>query len=307
MDSFIGDMFIDEMHDGSFNEYRKARRFPTAPRPKRRKIKPLSNATLNRHIGVAARVLKDCATKWRDERSNLTWLVQAPWINTSEPHQKRQPYPLDWAEQRLFFSELVPHLQVIAEFGANSGARDQEICALEWAWEHRIPELDTPELRRSVFVIPADFAKNRTDNPKPRLLVLNDVAQRIVDSLRGQHPRFVFTYEDYRGHRDRLYTVLTTGWKAARRRAAARYMEELGREPPEGFRRLRVHDLRHTFGRRLRAAGVSLEDRQDLLGHEAGRVTTHYSAPEVGNLIQAANQVIKSRGSPERTVLRIVG
>ena len=29
--------------------------------------------------------------------------------------------------------------------------------------------------------------------------------------------------------------------------------------------------------RRLRATGVSLEDRQDLLGHEAGRVTTHYS------------------------------
>ena len=36
----------------------------------------------------------------------------------------------------------------------------------------------------------------------------------------------------------------------------------------EGFRRVRVHDLKHTFGRRLRAAGVSFEDRQDLLGQE---------------------------------------
>ena len=33
---------------------------------------------------------------------------------------------------------------------------------------------------------------------------------------------------------------------------------------------VRVHDLKHTFGRRLRAAGVSFEDRQDLLGHRSG-------------------------------------
>jgi len=37
-----------------------------------------------------------------------------------------------------------------------------------------------------------------------------------------------------------------------------------------GFRRVRVHHMKHTFGRRLRAAGVSFEDRQDLLGHKNG-------------------------------------
>jgi integrase len=54
---------------------------------------------------------------------------------------------------------------------------------------------------------------------------------------------------------------------------------------------VRVHDLKHTFGRRLRAAGVSFEDRQDLLGHKSGRITTHYSAAELHNLIDAANTV----------------
>jgi hypothetical protein len=52
-----------------------------------------------------------------------------------------------------------------------------------------------------------------------------------------------------------------------------------------------VHDLKHTFGRRLRAAGVSFEDRQDLLGHRSGRITTHYSAAELGSLLEAANRV----------------
>ncbi len=65
-------------------------------------------------------------------------------------------------------------------------------------------------------------------------------------------------------------------------------------------------DLKHTFGRRLRAAGVSFEDRQDLLGHKSRRITTHYSAAELSNLIDAANQVCgtKSRKSPALVVLK---
>ncbi len=57
------------------------------------------------------------------------------------------------------------------------------------------------------------------------------------------------------------------------------------------FSMVRVHDLRHTFGRRLRSAGVSFEERQDLLGHKSGRITTHYSAAELENLIDAVGKV----------------
>src|SRR5207237_2770953 len=70
---------------------------------------------------------------------------------------------------------------------------------------------------------------------------------------------------------------------------------------------VRVHDLRHTLGRRLRAAGVSFEDRQDLLGHRSTRVTTDYSAAELRNLLDAANRVQESRRSPAMTVLRLTG
>ena len=41
----------------------------------------------------------------------------------------------------------------------------------------------------------------------------------------------------------------------------------------------------------MRAAGVGFEDRQLLLGHKAGHVTTHYSAPEIEALIQASEKV----------------
>ena len=45
--------------------------------------------------------------------------------------------------------------------------------------------------------------------------------------------------------------------------------------------------------------------RQDLLGHRSGRITTHYSAAELSQLIKAANAVCeKGSNKPELVVLR---
>ena len=85
--------------------------------------------------------------------------------------------------------------------------------------------------------------------------------------------------------------MLNSGWLSARKRA--------------GLPDVRVHDLKHTYGRRLRAAGVGFEDRQDLLGHLSQRVTTHYSAAELGHLIDAANRVrVRAENRSDLVVLR---
>ncbi len=44
---------------------------------------------------------------------------------------------------------------------------------------------------------------------------------------------------------------------------------------------------------RLRAAGVSFEDRKDLLGYRSGRMITHYSAAELTKLIEATEYTIE--------------
>ena len=155
----------------------------------------------------------------------------------------------------------------------------------------------------AVTMLPATRVKNR----QARVIILNDVAQSVLEKVRGEHPVHIFTWEDRNGQRSRVGHFRNSGWIQGRRRAAARYAQELGREPPEGFKNVRVHDLRHTFGRRLRAAGVSFEDRQDLLGHRSTRVTTDYSAAELRSLLDAANRVQKSRRSPAMTVLRLTG
>ena len=66
-----------------------------------------------------------------------------------------------------------------------------------------------------------------------------------------------------------------------------------------------VHNLRHTYATRLRAAGVSHEDRKDLLGHSNGSMTTHYSQAEVSNLIAASNKACEDTVKPLLTLARV--
>ena len=47
-----------------------------------------------------------------------------------------------------------------------------------------------PELNTGDFVIPGAFVKNGED----RLIVLNQVARKVIEERRGIHPEFVFTY-----------------------------------------------------------------------------------------------------------------
>ena len=109
-------------------------------------------------------------------------------------------------------------------------------------------------------------------------MVCNDTARMAVESERGKHLINVFTYMN-----KPLARMNATAWRNARARV--------------GLEHVRVHDLKHTFGRRLRAVGVSFEDRQDLLGHRSGRITTHYSSAEVQNLYNAAKKVDETQQS----------
>jgi integrase len=130
----------------------------------------------------------------------------------------------------------------MALFKVNTGCREAEVCRLKCEWDQEIPELNT-----SAFVIPANMMKNR----EPRVVVLNRIARAVINEVRGMNPVRVFTYKGRA-----IRKMNGPAWRKACLRA--------------GLPMVRVHDLNHTFRRRLRAAGVSFEDRQDLLGHKSG-------------------------------------
>jgi hypothetical protein len=48
-------------------------------------------------------------------------------------------------------SQTTLHLGRMALFAVNTGLRDSNVCGLQWTWE-----VVVPEVRRSVFVIPAE-------------------------------------------------------------------------------------------------------------------------------------------------------
>jgi len=163
----------------------------------------------------------------------------------------------------------------MALFAVNTGLRDSNVCGLRWSWEVSIPEL-----KRSVFVIPRQLFKSR----RAHVVILNDAAWSIVESQRGKHSEWVFSY---RG--DCVGTMNNTAWQRARREA--------------NLPGVRVHDLRHTFATRLRAAGTHEEDRAALLGHARRTMPELYASADVGRLVALANRVLDRVGT--RTILRV--
>src|ERR1700737_1971725 len=87
----------------------------------------------------------------------------------------------------------------------------------------------------------------------------------------------------------RINAMNNNGWQQARREA--------------GLPLVRVHDLRHSFGCRLRAAGGCAEDREALLGHANHSMAGHYASADVGHLLKLANLLLDRRGT--RTLLRV--
>lgn len=255
---YIGNLSIEAIHAGTLQPFIEARRRDL-----------VKTRTINHGLKVVRRILNLASTEWVDD-FGLTWLASAPKIKLLPEHDLRKPYPLNWEEQERLFQELPPHLERMALFAVNTGCREQEICQLCWDWEVKIPSL--PHLL--VFIIPGELVKNGEE----RLIVCNDVARNVVESQRNVHSRYVLTYQGAPVKR-----MNATAWRKARERA--------------NLQHVRVHDLKHTFGRRLRAEGVSFEDRQDLLGHRSGRITTHYSSAELQNLYEAANKVCSKKQS----------
>lgn len=249
-------------------------------------VKP---STVNRTLEVARTIMNRAARLWRT--NGKPWLATAPLIEMlDEKATRRQPYPITWQQQANLLPRLPVHLQRMVLFALSTGARDANVCRLRWDWERPVPELG-----RSVFVIPpAEFKTNRT-----HVLILNDAAWSIVEACRGLHPDFVFTYRRERVKNHHLdpamdykpvATMNNTAFQNAR--AAA------------GLERMRVHDLRHTFGQRLRDAGVPEEDRALLLGHAIDGMPQHYATATIARLVEMANKVKET--FDRTTLLRVV-
>lgn len=262
LDPYVGSLAIDQVHDGVLSEMVQARRAAG------RKSK-----TINEALSLVRRILNLCASSWRDEYG-LTWLQTAPKITLLKVTDAKKAYPLSWSEQRKLLKLLPEHLARMALFKLNTGLREQEVCQLRWEWE-----------QGACFVLPGFLTKNGEGRAVP----LNSISRSVLQSCRGAHPEFCFTF---RGHT--LTKMHNTAWKRAWKEAGLPVTPEYSRG---------VHNLRHTFARRLRAAGVPMWTIQALMGHRNGDITIHYSPAELAELQEAVERLVQAPG----VMLREVG
>ena len=100
------------------------------------------------------------------------------------------------------------------------GTLAQEVCQLRWEWE-----VPVAELQSSVFVIPAEFG-GRSERPGVKnradwVVVLNDVAKRVIDAQRGLHRQFVFVANKGKPRQPIRY-MNNAAWQNARKKARSR-------------------------------------------------------------------------------------
>ena len=195
-------------------------------------------------------------------------LVDQDEANALDLKPKREVGPMSWEEQTILFNELPELNRDMCLFKVNSGCREQEVCQLKWKW------LAQQDDGIWYFEIPGRFVKNRLR----RVVVLNEIAKSVILKRMGNHPEYVFVYD---GHP--IKRMNDSAFKKARNRAAKKL---------PGIKNYGIHSLKHTYGARLRVAGVPEEDRNFLTGHKGKMsMTTYYSAPELKKMLEYSNRV----------------
>ena len=272
MGLYIGSLPMNQIYRG-FDKNNKAT--PLEQFILARSKEKVSARTINYALSVLNTIGKRAVQRWRGSSGKplIPFWNCVPLIDKEEAKAlglkpKKEVGPISWQEQTVLFNELPELNRDMCLFKVNTGCREQEVCKLRWDWLVRWDD------DIWYFDIPGEFVKNRFR----RVVVLNDIAKSVIQKQMGNHLEFVFVY------RGRPVSRMND---SAFRNARARAVKKL-----PNIKNASIHSLKHTYGARLRVAGVPEEDRNFLTGHK-GRMsmTTYYSAPELKKMLEYSNRV----------------
>jgi integrase len=192
--SYLGRLDVYQIHDGTLQSF-IADRIASG----------VSATTINRSLEVVRTILTRAARSYRCH-DGRPWLESMPPLITTLPETRERP-TLTWNEQDRLFPRLPAQLAGMVLFAVNTGARESNVCRLEWAWEVKVPEVE-----RSVFVIPPESFKSK----RAHVVILNDAAWSIIEEQRGKDPIWVFP------HRGKpVGTMNNTAWQRATRNGSS--------------------------------------------------------------------------------------
>jgi integrase len=183
---------------------------------------------------------------------------------------------------------------VMYRAAAMSGLRQGELLALRW--------MDIDWLARKVRV---RFSRSR-GRLGPTKSKRSSRAVPLAFALAGELERH-YQRTPFKADEDLVFAHPHTGGPYDRSRLLKRFKAALRRA---AVREVRFHDLRHTFGTRMAAAGVPMRTLQEWMGHRDIKTTQIYAdyAPSAdeANLVdaafaQVANEVAKLRKTQDNS------
>ena len=221
------------------------------------------------------------------------WVVRNPVAMTDRPPSP----PADPDIRFLDREELEALLRTAADdllgptdhalwlTAAMTGLRQGELAGLRWRdvdWAARLVRVrrsysrgqwTTPKSRRSSRAVP--------------------MADRVAGELERHFQRSPYTHDD-----DLVFCHPETGRPYDASKSRVRFKQALKRA---GLRELRFHDLRHTYGTHMAAAGTPLRTLQGWMGHRDYKTTEIYAdfAPDPTQGALWAQRAFGDEGVPE--------
>ena len=176
-------------------------------------------------------------------------------------------------------------LRLVILAAAMTGLRQSELLGLRW-WD---VDLRAQRIRvRNAWVRYEHSGEGKSDLSTTRSVPMTD---RLTSELKKWRLRTVYGGDD-----DLVFAHPELGVPLDRTKVSRRFQEACAEA---GVRQIRFHDLRHTFGTTLAAAGVPLRTIQEYMGHadlKTTQIYMHY-APSARE-VQAINEAFGDPAPP---------
>src|SRR6202167_755391 len=221
----------------------------------------VSNATVNRPLEIVRRILNLAHQDWR-------WLSSVPRIRMLKEPRRRVRF-LRRDEVDRLIAVLPNHMKAIVKFALATGCRASEVLGLEWS---RV------DLARKIAWLDHGTTKSGEGCGIP----LNVDAMAALESTRGQHRRWCFTFAGERIHQS------STAWDKAKQRA--------------GIEDFRFHDLRHTWASWHVQNGTSLQELMELGGWRSYEMVLRYAHLAAEKLSSVASRIERQPEVPDLKV-----
>ncbi len=182
---------------------------------------------------------------------------------------------------------LAPVLRVLVLAAGTTGLRQSELLGLRW----RDVDVAAQRVRvRNAWVRGEHSGEGKSDLSTRRSVSLTD---RLALELKKWRLRTVFADDE-----DLVFAHPELGTPMDRTKVTRRFQ---GACEAAGVRKIRFHDLRHTFATTLAAAGVPLRTISEYLGHadlKTTQIYAHYAPSE--REVERMNEAFGGASPPRR-------